>query len=236
MNRKRAFTLIELLVVIAIIAILAAILFPVFAKAREKARQSSCQSNLKQAGLALMQYLQDYDGKYPDRAIPNPNGDGGDPWLSYGWQGWISNTLEPYASSWEIYKCPSKPNGGSLSNPQTGRVTSYCYNYYLVNGRTESDLATGSAGVARYIVMWDSYNPWGDGGPNDSWGIQARDLTWYRNQDWSGTCWHAGNNNYLFADGHVKAANWGNTTWEQLLMVAPGNVNFGKPCAVPWVN
>ncbi len=62
---RRGFTLIELLVVIAIIAILAAILFPVFAKAREKARQSSCQSNLKQIGLAFIQYAQDNDEKYP---------------------------------------------------------------------------------------------------------------------------------------------------------------------------
>ena len=62
---KKAFTLIELLVVIAIIAILAAILFPVFARARENARRSSCQSNLKQIGLGIMQYTQDYDEKYP---------------------------------------------------------------------------------------------------------------------------------------------------------------------------
>jgi prepilin-type N-terminal cleavage/methylation domain-containing protein len=62
---RRGFTLIELLVVIAIIAILAAILFPVFAKAREKARQASCLSNLKQIGVALMSYLQDYDERLP---------------------------------------------------------------------------------------------------------------------------------------------------------------------------
>ncbi len=62
---RRGFTLIELLVVIAIIAILAAILFPVFAKAREKARQSSCLSNLKQIGLATLQYVQDYDETLP---------------------------------------------------------------------------------------------------------------------------------------------------------------------------
>ena len=64
-SRKRAFTLIELLVVIAIIAILAAILFPVFARARENARRASCLSNLKQIGLGVMQYNQDYDGHYP---------------------------------------------------------------------------------------------------------------------------------------------------------------------------
>jgi len=62
--KRHGFTLIELLVVIAIIAILAAILFPVFAKAREKARQSSCLSNLKQLGLACLSYAQDYDERW----------------------------------------------------------------------------------------------------------------------------------------------------------------------------
>ena len=66
---KSAFTLIELLVVIAIIAILAAILFPVFARARENARRASCQSNLKQIGLGIIQYIQDYDEKYPSANI-----------------------------------------------------------------------------------------------------------------------------------------------------------------------
>ena len=69
---RRGFTLIELLVVIAIIAILAAILFPVFAKAREKARQTSCLSNVKQLGLGLMMYAQDYDEKMPSYLPPWP--------------------------------------------------------------------------------------------------------------------------------------------------------------------
>src|SRR5690606_6779733 len=76
---KRGFTLIELLVVIAIIAILAAILFPVFARARENARRASCQSNLKQIGLGLMQYTQDYDERLPagfltNTGVPYPDG------------------------------------------------------------------------------------------------------------------------------------------------------------------
>src|SRR5947199_5029773 len=67
--RSRAFTLIELLVVIAIIAILAAILFPVFAQAREKARQATCQSNLKQIGTAFSLYLQDFDESFPNTGV-----------------------------------------------------------------------------------------------------------------------------------------------------------------------
>ena len=63
--RRKAFTLVELLIVIAIIALLAAILFPAFSRARESARRSSCQSNLKQISLGLMQYAQEYDGHQP---------------------------------------------------------------------------------------------------------------------------------------------------------------------------
>src|SRR5271165_4979340 len=95
-SRKKGFTLIELLVVIAIIAILAAILFPVFAKAREKARQASCLSNEKQLGLALMQYLQDYDERLP--AV---------------WDGFRSPETNwgietyPYVKNLSVFSCPS---------------------------------------------------------------------------------------------------------------------------------
>jgi prepilin-type N-terminal cleavage/methylation domain-containing protein len=74
-HRSRGFTLIELLVVIAIIAILAAILFPVFAQAREKARQASCLSNAKQMSTAVMMYAQDYDETFPLYFQPQANGD-----------------------------------------------------------------------------------------------------------------------------------------------------------------
>jgi prepilin-type N-terminal cleavage/methylation domain-containing protein len=80
-RKKRAFTLIELLVVIAIIAILAAILFPVFARARENARRSSCQSNLKQIGLGVLQYTQDYDETLPPAGTSTPVPKSGFGWI-----------------------------------------------------------------------------------------------------------------------------------------------------------
>ena len=95
---RRGFTLIELLVVIAIIAILAAILFPVFARAREKARQASCQSNEKQLSLAVIMYIADYDQKYPT----NWFGRCAPPVLPY----W-GDVVYPYVKNSQLYACPS---------------------------------------------------------------------------------------------------------------------------------
>ena len=95
-TKVSAFTLIELLVVIAIIAILAAILFPVFATAREKARQTQCASNMKQLTLAMIQYAQDYDEVYPSGSYVVSN--------TIGW----TAQVYPYVKSYEVYKCPDE--------------------------------------------------------------------------------------------------------------------------------
>ena len=112
-SRRTGFTLIELLVVIAIIAILAAILFPVFAKAREKARGTSCMSNMKQLGLAIVQYAQDYDG---NAITYNAGAPPGVP----GFMQYSSAQLYPYLKNIQVYRCPSDPNGWSVVWPRRG--------------------------------------------------------------------------------------------------------------------
>jgi prepilin-type N-terminal cleavage/methylation domain-containing protein/prepilin-type processing-associated H-X9-DG protein len=112
---RRGFTLIELLVVIAIIAILAAILFPVFASAREKARQASCMNNMKQLSTATYQYLQDWDANYPWSRFPNAANTDRD--YNYNWK----MAIFPYVKSINVYICPSNDytwyGGGDESAP-----------------------------------------------------------------------------------------------------------------------
>ncbi len=122
MKRNFGFTLIELLVVIAIIAILAAILFPVFAQAREKARQASCLSNEKQLCLAVMQYVQDYDETMPPALMAHEWGNWTDTWITLS---------DPYMKSYAVSHCPS--DSGSFSNTM-GAPASYAANVLIGQG------------------------------------------------------------------------------------------------------
>jgi prepilin-type N-terminal cleavage/methylation domain-containing protein/prepilin-type processing-associated H-X9-DG protein len=109
---RKGFTLIELLVVIAIIAILAAILFPVFAKAREKARQTSCLSNLKEISLAMLMYAQDYDERLTKCRMGDPAGGGWQSPPTTCWR-WYEE-IAPYIKNTQILSCPSYPGQGAF--------------------------------------------------------------------------------------------------------------------------
>ena len=180
-RNSHAFTLIELLVVIAIIAILAAILFPVFARAREKARQASCCSNLKQLGLAAQMYAQDHDGVTTRMYFGSGAG-------AYRWH----QSLQPYARNVEIYRCLS---GARYVDPYTGLYMSYgmnstndgthCFWYGVEDAAIEDPSGTiyiADSSDGRYYVYWrDAAN--------------AECYVHWR---------HNGGANLVFCDGHVK--------------------------------
>jgi prepilin-type processing-associated H-X9-DG protein len=226
-----------LLVVIAIIAILASILFPVFAQAREKSRQAGCASNLRQIGLAVRMYAQDYDETFPHNCDePRPNGAlKRTPVEGTCWAGWISNVLAPYERNAQIYKCPSVSTTWGFNNWRLPDKTgSYSYNYRSLGGawgavgKQEVQPVVTEAAIpetANLVMMWDSANSWADCGYVSACGISSRDLDWYRKKDFKMTSWHNGQNNWLFADGHVKSMPWPRVTWGMLSRgaQAPGN-------------
>ena len=165
--KKTGFTLIELLVVIAIIAILAAILFPVFARARENARRTSCLSNLKQLGLGTMMYVQDYDGKYFLRSYSS---DGAGYITGTIYSRWYPSAtaeghLFPYVKSLQLFVCPS------ISITGDAAYRSYAYNSYPSTTQyTESNIERASemlafvddqfAGAVAYAPSTSSGAPW----------------------------------------------------------------------------
>jgi prepilin-type N-terminal cleavage/methylation domain-containing protein len=129
-RKDRAFTLIELLVVIAI---LTAILFPVFARARENARRSSCQSNLRQLGLVLGQYAQDYD----ERMVSAGIGGGSVGSMGLGTHAW-RDIVQPYVKSQQMFACPSNPNLSKPGNVYAQTIGQVRQGYFLNRERDES--------------------------------------------------------------------------------------------------
>jgi prepilin-type N-terminal cleavage/methylation domain-containing protein/prepilin-type processing-associated H-X9-DG protein len=158
------FTLIELLVVIAIIAILAAVLFPVFARAREKARQTACASNLKQLGVAFLQYAQDYDEVMPGGNCPSTG------CWTYSPTGWASMEW-PYIKSMGLLACPNdntKPIAGGL-------VNSYAMNSMTMLGDISKNYTWGNrtyANLSKFtapsltVLMFEKYQAQGESDPS----------------------------------------------------------------------
>jgi len=195
-DRRRVvgFTLIELLVVIAIIAILAAILFPVFARARENARRTSCMSNLKQIGLGFITYAQDYDERYPSvnwsggtYRFPNGDSSTANPWYL---------KTYPYVKSVQVYNCPSAPENLKWKGAYLGGPFSYGANLdFFTSGG--SQLLSGIDKPAQTVMVVDSNFQSMQSFLND--GVAP----WW-NVDRALLDRHLEGANIAFADGHVK--------------------------------
>jgi prepilin-type N-terminal cleavage/methylation domain-containing protein/prepilin-type processing-associated H-X9-DG protein len=223
MFRKSAFTLIELLVVIAIIALLAAILFPVFAQAREKAREVTCISNLRQIGTAVRMYVQDYDETFPIFHAYNFTPPPGQP----GHKG-IEDELEPYTKNRDIFRCPND-NGGPFQKQERPTASTYrdaygssyrftgtCFT--IIGGPTGSyqnnapiDTGTYTPRIVRDAsfqfpaetrLMRDEMLPWfspeRDPGGAKYYYAGADGSAGYYQQ------WHPRGGGFVFADGHAK--------------------------------
>jgi len=181
-QRHSAFTLVELLVVIAIIAVLASILFPVFSRARESARRASCQSNLKQIAMGAMQYIQDYDERYPL----------GVNMVSTGQYTTSFDLLQPYLKSSQLGFCPSDSDPPSVNLGLTGsRPVSYTANSKVTTspfvGEDPPPTLAQVGESARLPLIWDAVNVSTDPVPDVK--VMRR---------------HLEGANCLFADGHVK--------------------------------
>jgi prepilin-type N-terminal cleavage/methylation domain-containing protein/prepilin-type processing-associated H-X9-DG protein len=236
-GRRNGFTLIELLVVIAIIALLAAILFPVFARARENARRASCQSNLKQIGLGILQYTQDYDERTPLYGyFPEAHS-----YPDYYWH----DAIFAYVKSAQIFKCPStkeaSPTTGSynFSGQNITRIgnSSQTVSYGINNSYSASDwdptyphnpmnrsLASIVKASETIFVLENRFRPYNVVGGQTDWGQNGNvvDCQTCANigdvgenpyskagyQDGMGIYRHMETANVLFTDGHVKAMNY----------------------------
>jgi prepilin-type N-terminal cleavage/methylation domain-containing protein/prepilin-type processing-associated H-X9-DG protein len=225
-NARRGFTLIELLVVIAIIAILAAILFPVFARAREKARQASCLSNLRQIGTGVMMYLQDYDETFPfvlnwsanwlpgggantgdngKKVVPSATGQ--EP------QYQLVTVAAPYMKNDKVWYCPTvgpdwvwdyavKQSWFKPGTPMRAQGTTYSYDYLAVPNRVYARF-TFMGGKSLSILREPSRWPMLWDQP-DGYSVNATDPP-------AGAVPHSGGLNVAYGDGHAKFYRMGTT-------------------------
>jgi prepilin-type N-terminal cleavage/methylation domain-containing protein/prepilin-type processing-associated H-X9-DG protein len=244
---RRGFTLIELLVVIAIIAILAAILFPVFARARDKARQASCLSNCRQIGLSLQMYAQDYDERLPNKW-----------WDRDGCTEWLCTPaiqLVPYTKSNKIWICPTKGRGAP--DPAQTLFISYGFNWWAVGkplaamerpaetifgaetGAT-ADLkhlggtkGSGAADGAWLDTYWQNYSY-----PRVKVSTYSKSNTNTNHRFQTQQGKHAGTVNVIYADGHVKNSRPSRLIWGNFYGVFEGTykvqgVQWDSPVAAP---
>ena len=238
------FTLIELLVVISIIAVLAAMLFPVFAQAREKARQASCLSNMKQMGLAFTQYLSDFDNTYPtcdnDKAKitgrpPDPETPDADGPPERDWH----IVTQPYVKNFAVMRCPSDPSHAPADPRNPDFAAKEYVSSYTVNGWAEYNLAESAVTQpASWVLLAERNN------------VALGPKTWWMFYFWTwqtpapGITWpptlspdpenrakadialerHNGMPNWLYGDGHVKSA-----TLSQLWKAGKDNPFWPKP-------
>lgn len=183
MYKKRlgGFTLIEILIVMAVVAVLAAILMGVFARVREKARQASCQSNLKQIALGIQMYVQDNDSRYPSV------------------QNWAEATL-PYVGDKkkQVFRCPSE------QVPLKGDLSFYNFHNRWFNTVTYTGNKVVYSGVNESAVLQPSENSLlSDSGFSDSVALPSGCASKFSEGLWLSQI-HSSGSNYLFGDGHVK--------------------------------
>jgi prepilin-type N-terminal cleavage/methylation domain-containing protein/prepilin-type processing-associated H-X9-DG protein len=227
--KNKAFTLIELLVVIAIIAILAAILFPVFAQAREKARQTSCLSNARQVGLAVRMYSDDYDSFSPMSYHAEDNSG------AFAW----TIQLQPYIKNRQVYKCPSDTSKywtGDYESPilylgqNKRRLSSYYYNSWFRETKpfsNETSLNSPSS-IILFAEASGDLSPLNDHFHTWCWGKDAdydpthcadiwRSSYWDKNKSITtelNTNIHNGGSVYIYCDGHAKWSKWTQVWWQ----------------------
>jgi len=213
--KRRGFTLIELLVVIAIISILASILFPTFAQAREAARKTSCTSNLKQLGMAMMMYANDADGTFPDqdRSVTDSTYQRGGvvvaDWSNTPVTNW-ARAIFPYVRNYQVYICPSNKGWALGANNQTRPIS------YVMNGFAAGRSQDGAQDSSGTCLLFDT-RFLSDGAridPAPGW------MAWF----WG---WTAHDPNYivLFQDQHAKTVHetrFGNDIWNN----PPGNMFY----------